>query len=307
MPRHELTRTLRLLAEPLRLRLLHLLTQEGIGVGELAQALNARQSLVSTQLAKLAEEGLVQTRREGRHSLCRSDPKTLSVVALAALREHAATRQAKSDRESVAQVLRRRTQAAAPDSLGAGYLPGRSWEAFARALLQCLPELHIADIGIGSGEMALLLATHARKVIAVDHDAAALSRLKARAKRAGLSARVECRLRDAAAAPLAAGEVDVVIVSQLLHEVESPRLVVQAAAKGLRPGGQLLILDLLTHEETWVRQRYGHRKLGFSERELLGCMRAAGLTECSVQRVSRDPKPPHFVALLASARKGPRT
>ena len=304
MAKHEPTRILRLLAEPLRLRLLHLLTAGELSVGELATALNARQSLVSTHLARLSEEGLAQVRREGRSSFCRAEPKLLPPLASVALEEHAATRQARNDREAAAQALRRRAGAEPPDSLGTAYIPGRSWEGFSRALLQLVPAMTIADIGIGSGEMALLLAARAHKVVAIDSDAAALTRLQAKARRAGLVGKVDCRLGDASAPPLRVGEVDAIILSQLLHELETPAAAVKAAARGLRKGGCLLVLELLTHEEAWVRTRLGHRALGFSERELLGFMRAAGLVQREVQRASRDPKPPHFVALLGSARKG---
>lgn len=304
MADHDLQRLLRGLAEPLRLRLLDLLTNAECSVGELAQILNARQSLVSTQLAVLREIGLVQARRAGRRSLCRAVKATLPAAVQAILADHAARTPARADRAALNAVLKRRSAEPAPEELGADHLPGRTWEAFARALLPLLPAAEFADLGCGSGAMSLLLAQRARKVIAVDRDPAALGRVRSAAARSGLSRVVECREGDVAHPTLRAGEVDVVILSQILHELEDPASALRQAVRGVRRGGQVVVLELLAHQENWVLRRLGHRHTGFSERALQRMLKSAGLSAVRVERASRDARAPHFVALLATGRKG---
>ena len=115
--------------------------------------------------------------------------------------------------------------------------------------------------------------------------------------RAGL-ANVDFRQGDLRDPPIARAEVDLWILSQVLHLLEDPETALAAAADRLAPGGRVLVLDLLAHDEAWVRARLGHARLGFGEEELARLLAGAGFGNVVVERVSRDRKPPHFVTLL---------
>ncbi len=294
-----ITTTLRLLADERRLRLMHLVTHAELAVGELAVILGTSQPLVSAQLAQLRSGGLVALRREGRRSLARA----LAVapdLARAAVVEFGQSPAARRDLAAARVSIAARERECASTGLGLRAAPGRSWEAFAHGLLALLPPMRIADIGPGSGGMALLLAREGHHVLAIDRDGAALTRLAARARREGLAARIECRRGVAEDLPLAAGEVDCILMSQLLHELEQPADALRAARARLAKGGRLLVLDLEAHTETWVRERLGHQHLGFRKPALRELLRSAGFANVEVRSSGRDPHAPHFEGLIGT-------
>ncbi|MFM7297011.1 MAG: class I SAM-dependent methyltransferase, partial [Planctomycetota bacterium] len=127
--------------------------------------------------------------------------------------------------------------------------------------------------------------------------------LRTRAKAQGIAniETVEGELEDL---PLPDSSHDVVVMSQALHHAADPEKALAEAARVLVPGGSLLVLDLLAHNEDWVREKLEHVHLGFTEAELDARIRAAGFTHVSVMRAARDPQPPHFMTLVASARRG---
>ncbi|NRA96209.1 MAG: metalloregulator ArsR/SmtB family transcription factor [Planctomycetes bacterium] len=310
MPLAQVTRRLRLLSEPLRLRILALLEAEELTVTDLVRILNCGQPSVSGHLGRLAEDGLLRDRREGRfthYRACLPDPGDADAILLQELLARTQeSEEAANDRAALAEVLAERPTAPPPGTLGRDYLPGRTWEGFSKALLAMLPPVRIADLGIGRGEITLLLAEHASRVVAVDRDPVLLEDARRRAQAAGLTDdRLSFRVGDVADPPVEPGEVDVFLMSQVLHELDDPAAPLAAARRLLGPGGRVVVLDLLAHRETWVLERLGHRRLGFSEAGLRALLEGAGFTEVDVRRVGRDKKPPHFVSLLGSGRVSP--
>jgi ArsR family transcriptional regulator len=306
MPPSLLSRRLRTLADPVRLRMLHLLTKHELAVTDLTEILNLGQSRVSGHLARMSEDGLVSTRREGRfvYYAGRVDGDgEAAAVCRPALELFGATDEARRDLQAVKAVLSHRASGPPPGTLGKDYLPGRTWEGFAKALLAVLPPRRIADLGIGTGELTLLLAQAARKIIAVDSDRQALARAAERFRAAGMSAKAEFREGDLLDPPIPKGEVDLWVLSQVLHLVGEPGRALKAAFRRLAPGGQVVVLDLLSHREAWVIERLGHVRMGFTESELSRLLRRAGFSEVAVRRVARDRKPPHFVSILGTGRK----
>lgn len=294
----QLARNLKVLGDPLRIRILGVLQEQELNVSELAEIFNAGQPRLSTHLARLADAGLVAGRREGRHTYYGTVREALPEPLFAGLR---ASPEFRTDRDALRSVLRRRRDTPPPGSLGRDYLPGRTWEGFAKALLAVLPPLRIADLGIGSGEMTVLLARAAGTVIAVDSSQEVLRRAQERVARAGLE-NVQLRAGDFREPPIRRGEVDVWLLSQVLHLVEDPERALKAAADRLEPGGRVVVLELLAHHESWVLERLGHRLQGFGEEDLTRLLEDAGFLDVSVERVSRDRKPPHFVTLMAVGR-----
>ncbi len=182
------------------------------------------------------------------------------------------------------------------------YGPGRSWQAFGHLLLRILPPLTVADLGAGEGLLSELLARRCKKVIAVDNSEKIVEFGAAKAKKAGLK-NLEFRLGDLQNPPVEAASVDLVVLSQALHHAEDPAVTLAAAAKLLKPHGQILILDLLAHKFDKARELYGDRWLGFAESDLHRWLEAAGFKKIEISIVAREEQPPHFATLLATGFK----
>jgi ArsR family transcriptional regulator len=185
---------------------------------------------------------------------------------------------------------------------GRTYVPGRSWRALAHGLLRLLPPMVIADLGAGEGTLSQLLARSAKKVIAVDNSPAMVEFGSKLAADHGM-ANLEYRLGEIEDPPVKAGSIDLALFSQALHHAASPGKALSAAHRILKPGGRLMVLDLLSHSFEQARALYAHVWLGFSEVELLRLIERAGFRDAEVAVVSREARAPHFQTLLATARK----
>jgi len=165
-----------------------------------------------------------------------------------------------------------------------------------------MPPLVIADLGAGDGAFALLLAQRARQVIAVDSSAKMLEFGREQAARNGID-NVDFRLGDMEEAPIADASVDLVFISQSLHHALHPERAIQEAARILRPGGRLAILDLSKHRFEEARELYADERLGFSEAELMDLLGKAGFQAVATSIVDRETEPPQFQTLLAIGEK----
>jgi len=103
--------------------------------------------------------------------------------------------------------------------------------------------------------------------------------------------------------PLPDGGHDIAVMSQALHHVISPARALKEAYRVLARGGRLLVIDLLAHNEDWVREKLIHQHLGFTEEELAALLAEAGFQDIFVQRAARDANPPHFMTLIATGTK----
>ncbi|MCC7014676.1 MAG: metalloregulator ArsR/SmtB family transcription factor [Planctomycetes bacterium] len=303
------SRLLKAVADDTRLRILHLLTQEDLSGSDLMEVLNLGQSRVSTHLNLLKEVGLLVDRREGRRTMFAIAPGPAATLLDAVLRENGGSPEFAADVAGL-EVLReaRKAQKRAyfdrvAASFGEQLLPGRTWEGLARGLIHLCPRGRYADLGIGDGLLTLMLAEVASSVTAVDVSSEMLRQLQARAKQKGIG-NIESVEGDIEDLPLPDASHDVVVMSQALHHARSPLEALSEARRVLVPGGALLVLDLLAHGEEWVREKLEHVHLGFTEPELGELLRQAGFTHVSIQRAARDPQPPHFMTLVASARCG---
>ena len=172
-------------------------------------------------------------------------------------------------------------------------MPGRSWAAWSRALGLLLPPVDVADIACGEGYLSVESAHWARRVVGIDRSADVLKRAKALAERRGVK-NITWKRGDMEKLPLDSASVDVALLSQALHHAANPARAAAEAARILRPGGRVLVLDLREHDQEWVRDRVGDRWLGFKDeraravahrRRSAGCQRSAWARVCPAIRL----------------------
>jgi ubiquinone/menaquinone biosynthesis C-methylase UbiE/DNA-binding transcriptional ArsR family regulator len=303
---------LRLIADPTRLRLLLLLEHEELSVAELQEILGMGQSRISSHLAQLKRAGAVSDRRAGKNVYyaledARRNGARGQVQAL--LRTLAReVPETSRDRTALKLALRKRQDKAREyfDELagkfGRSYVPGRSWEALAHALITLLPSLTVADLGAGEGTLSQLLAKNARKVIAIDNSPNMVEFASKLAKKHGLK-NLEFRLGDMQEPPIDNNSVDVAIFSQALHHAIRPERALAAAHQMLKKNGRIVILDLLAHRFEKARELYADHWLGFSEIHLHQLLERSGFGNIDVRVVSREKQSPHFQTILATGTK----
>lgn len=305
-----LLKTLRVVSDPTRLRILLLLGVEGLSVAELQEILSMGQSTISTHLAQLKQAGLVEDRRAGKSSLYQiaagAASSPFNEILAGAQSE---IREAAADQAAMRRVLRKRQDKmraffdSVAGRLGRDYVPGKSWKSVAEALLYLMPPLTIADLGAGEGLFALLLARSANRVIAVDNSDKMLEVGRDQAERHGVQ-NIEFRQGDMEELPIDSASVDVVFFSQSLHHALHPGRALSEAQRILVPGGRVVLLDLAKHRYEEARELYADEWLGFSEAELESMLQNAGFTQIHTSIVDKESAPPNFQTLLAVAHKG---
>lgn len=301
----------RLLGDEARLRLLRVLSgRHGrLNVSELTAVLGIAQSGVSRHLRLLKEAGLVVEERGGGFSFYRLSPALLDggfnglwATLKAQFAASANTAVARGDDARLLEVIRlRKENFEVHGTDRAQFVPGRSWAAWSRALGLLLPAVDVADLACGEGYLSVEAARWARRVIGVDRSPEVLKRAKALADRRGIR-NITWKRGEIEKLPLENESVEIALLSQALHHASDPAKAVTEAVRILRPGGQLLALDLREHDQAWVRDRVGDRWLGFKDEELRRMLQAAGLTEVTVRvgaRLTGDP----FTVLVATGTK----
>jgi ubiquinone/menaquinone biosynthesis C-methylase UbiE len=310
MPTGSIVKSLRVLGDINRLRMLLLLAREKLSVAELQEILGMGQSSISTHLAQLKHAGLVEDRRAGKNIWysAKSDGEVLP--GLLAVLQHAPQElpEAQHDQAALDLVLRKRqdkTRAFFDDMagrLGREYVPGRSWKSIAEALLLLLPPMVIADLGAGEGAFSLLLAQRAQQVIAVDNSDKMVELGSALARKQGVPA-LEYRKGDLEAVPIVDGSVDLALFSQSLHHALHPERAIAEAWRILKPGGRVAILDLVQHRFAEARELYADVWLGFSEVELELMLGKAGFGNVHTAVVHKETEAPFFQTVLATGNK----
>ena len=301
-------KNLRLLADPSRLRILLLVEREELSVAELQEILGMGQSRISTHLAQLKNAGLVEDRRNGKSILYRLKHGAQSngfSQMLGVLREAAAEiPEAEQDSEALRLALRRRQDKmrAYFDELagkfGRNYVPGRSWQGLAETLLTLMPPMVIADLGSGEGTFSQLLARRSKKVIAIDNSEKMVAYGRELAGKHGVK-NLEYRKGDLEDVPIRDATVDLAFFSQALHHAQHPERAVAEAARILKPGGRIVVLDLLRHSYEEARELYADLWLGFTEVEVTRFLRQAGFKNIETSVVHSEEAAPHFETLLA--------
>jgi ubiquinone/menaquinone biosynthesis C-methylase UbiE/biotin operon repressor len=301
-------KNLRLLADPSRLRILLLVEREELSVAELQEILGMGQSRISTHLAQLKNAGLVEDRRNGKSILYRLKQSVQSngfSQMLGVLRQAAAEiPEAEQDSEALRLALRRRQDKMRSyfDELagkfGRNYVPGRSWQGLAETLLTLMPPMVIADLGAGEGTFSQLLARRSKKVIAVDNSEKMVEYGRELARKHGVK-NLEYRKGDLEEVPIRDATVDLAFFSQALHHAQHPDRAVAEASRILKPGGRIVVLDLLRHNYEEARELYADLWLGFTEVEVTRFLRQAGFKNIETSIVHSEEDAPHFETLLA--------
>ena len=302
-------KSLRALSSPPRLRLICLLLKSELSVRELTDITGMRQSGISMHLSQLQEAELVESSRDGKNAYYsvvqaqQSDNCALIDLAVAGASELV---EYESDLRNLKRILELRENqnlvyfnrlAGRFDSV---YGPGRSWQAFGQLLLRLIPEIVVADLGAGEGLLSELLARKCKKVIAVDNSDQIVKFGIAKAKKNSLT-NLEFRQGDLQSPPIDDNSVDLAILSQALHHAENPVAAIEQSFRIIRPGGQIMILDLMKHKFDKAKELFGDRWLGFDEGELYQWLESAGFWKIDVSVVAREEEEPYFETLLASA------
>jgi ubiquinone/menaquinone biosynthesis C-methylase UbiE/biotin operon repressor len=301
-------KSLRLLADSNRLRILLLLAAEELSVAELQQILGLGQSTISTQLSQLKSAGLIEDRRAGKNNLYSlQQPAANNVLPM--IRQAAAEiPEAAQDQAALQLTLRKRQDKSRAffdemaGRFGKEYVPGRSWKGLSEALLKLMPPMVIADLGAGEGTFSLLLAQRAKKVIAVDNSEKMVEYGTSLAEKQGAKA-LEYRLGDLEAVPIDDNSVDLAFFSQSLHHSLHPGKAIGEAWRILRPRGRVAILDLVKHRFEEARELYADLWLGFSEAELEALLEKAGFANVQTDLVHKESEAPYFQTLLAVGEK----
>ena len=306
--------TLKILSDSTRLRVLALLLKEELSVAELQEILGMAQSRISSQLALLRQAGFVTDRREGKKAFysLRTDLDRKKLILLKAAGESVADLpESREDLANLDRSLQKRRQVSEQyfnliaGRLGKNHCPGRSWEAIGHLALRLVPAISVADLGAGEGLLSQLIAHRAERVWCIDNSVKMVEVGTELAKKNGF-ANLTYKLGDIERVPLPDKTVDLAILSQALHHASHPQTAVDEACRILKPGGQLLILDLKEHAFVKAHELYGDLWLGFKESALHGFLKKAGFQKVEVATVSRETNEPYFETLLASGVKSGR-
>jgi ArsR family transcriptional regulator len=302
--------TLSALADATRTRLLLALDRHELTVSELCAVTQLPQSTVSRHLRILNDQGWVTSRADGTSRQYRlaspldaADRRLWQLVK----EQLAGSRQAAQDAERLRSVLsRRRTASREFFSTAAGQWDALRAELFgSRAGLAALPGLLdddwvVGDLGCGTGELAGSLAPFVGRVIGVDASKPMLA--AARRRLEGMD-NVEFRSGELEALPIADAELDAAVLFLVLHYVVEPARALAEVSRVLKPGGRVLVVDMMPHEREEYRQRMGHVWQGFAADTIGGWMEEAGLQGFRYHTLPPDPDAKGPILFAATGRR----
>ncbi len=295
-----LTATLKAAGEATRLRLLMLIAEAELTVTDLTEILRQSQPRLSRHLRLLSEAGLVERFREGswaffrlaerggvadiaRALVARLDPND---PVIARDRERLAA--VRASRAAAAQNNFRR-HAAEWDRIRKLHVADEAVEAAIRGAIGAQPIRALLDLGTGTGRMLELFAANAERGLGLDMSLDMLALARARLDRAGLK---NCSVRQGNIYDLTLprDSFDVVIIHQVLHFLDDSARAIAEAARVLRPGGRLLVVDFAPHDLEFLRDEHAHRRLGFAAEAVTQWLEAAGLNVLRQETLAPEPE-----------------
>ena len=282
-----LTATLKSAGEPTRLRILALLAEAELTVSDLTEILRQSQPRLSRHLRLLTEAGLVDRFREGSWAFFRLGERggtadlartligRLNTDDAIVLRDRERLAAVRTNRAAAAQNYFRR-HAAEWDRIRRLHVADAAVESAIRAALADKPIRSLLDLGTGTGRMLELFGPDIERGLGLDLSLDMLALARARLDRAGLK---HCSVRhgDIYDLALPRDSFDVVIIHQVLHFLDDSARAIAEAARVLRPGGRLLVVDFAPHDLEFLREEHAHRRLGFAAETVTQWLEAAGL------------------------------
>jgi ArsR family transcriptional regulator len=297
------------LSDPTRCRMLMLLERQELTVSEICAILQMPQSTVSRHLKTLADDDWVTSRRDGTsrfYSMPIDDLDSAAKRLWPLIREQVAstTNASQDDRRLRGVLTRRRAKSQEFFATAAGgwdHLRGELFgdEFFLWAVLGLIdPTLVVGDLGCGTGQLTETVAPYVRRVISVD---GSTDMLDAARHRLGAAKNVELRQGELESLPIDSGELDVAMLSLVLHYSPSPARALAEVGRVVRKGGRVLVVDMLPHDRQEYQQQMGHVWLGFSEKQITRFLTGAGFGEVRVRMLPADPdaKGPALFAAIA--------
>lgn len=298
------------LADPTRCRMLLLLEKHELTVSELCAILQMPQSSVSRHLKTLADDDWVSSRRDGTsrfYSMPLDDLDQGAAQLWPIIRgQVSGTTAAGHDERRLRGVLnRRRAKSQEFFATAAGGWDRLREELFGDtfylwAVLGLIdPALVVGDLGCGTGQLTSTIAPYVRQVVAVDSSAEMLD--AARLRMTGAT-NVDLRQGELESLPVERGELDAAMLSLVLHYAAEPQRALDEVARAVRPGGRVLVVDMLPHEREEYQQQMGHVWLGFSEKQIARFLTGAGFDDVRVRPLPADPdaKGPALFAAAAT-------
>jgi SAM-dependent methyltransferase len=297
------------LSDPTRCRMLMLLEKHELTVSELCAVLQMPQSTVSRHLKTLSDDDWVASRRDGTsrfYSMPVDDLDSGAKRLWPLIREQVAstTGAGQDDRRLRGVLTRRRAKSQEFFATAAGgwdHLRGELFgdEFFLWAVLGLIdPTLVVGDLGCGTGQLTETVAPYVRRVISVD---GSTDMLDAARQRLGGAKNVELRQGELESLPIDSGDLDVAMLSLVLHYSPAPPRALAEVGRVVRKGGRVLVVDMLPHDRQEYQQQMGHVWLGFSDKQITRFLTGAGFGEVRVRMLPADPdaKGPALFAAIA--------
>jgi ubiquinone/menaquinone biosynthesis C-methylase UbiE len=316
LPFATLNAVLKAAGEGTRLRVLALLAEAELTVSDLTEILRQSQPRISRHLKLLSEAGLVERFREGswaffrlaeqgggaevlRSLIARLDAKDTTVA-----RDRERLAAVRATRAAAAQTYFRR-HAAEWDRIRKLHVADAAVEEAIRAAVADRPVDALLDLGTGTGRMLELFGPDIERGLGLDLSLDMLALARARLDRAGLR---HCSVRQGDIYDLALPKdsFDLVIIHQVLHFLDDGARALREAARVLRPGGRLLVVDFAPHDLEFLREKHAHRRLGFAPEAVTQWTEAAGLESVSLRTLPPEPGSDCKIAVSLWLSRDPR-
>ena len=279
---------LQALADPTRLRILSLLRQMELSVGELAQLLQQSQPRVSRHVRILTDAGLLERRKEGSWVFLTIAGERVAAPMFALMDawiDNTTREEFEDDASKLDAIRTERAEAASRyfashadvwDQIRSLHVAESEVELAIGRALGSRSLGRLVDVGTGTGRMIELFGREARQAIGIDRSSDMLRLARTKLDAAGIASSL--RQGDMYALPLDDHSADTIIIHQVLHYAHSPAEAVAEAARVLAPGGRLLVVDFAAHEREDLRERDAHIRLGFDNETMAAWFNTGGLT-----------------------------
>ena len=285
---NEMVDVLKAVAETTRLRILFLLDKGDLTVSDLTKILGQSQPRVSRHLRLLTEANLIERYQEGAWAYFSLSSCSLRQEMLNTVLEHIDRRDnfIEGDMARLDEVKKERSRAAAAyfsknahdwDKLRLLHVPDNTVEQTMVELVGTTPFQSMLDIGTGTGSLLKLFSPLYTRAIGIDNNRDMLAVARVNLDKAGIS-NAQVRLGDVANLPVENETFNLVTIYQVLHFLSDPESAIFEAARVMRPGARLIIVDYAPHELEYLREKYAHIRMGFSDSQMADWLDKAGLT-----------------------------